>query len=164
MVYRGFLFVFFLFWTKTHCVDAHAVYVSVCNVYEKGDNLFFSFRIFKDDIFDALKIYGESSRITNEEKSKILNYVIKNFKFKIDNTSKEFLIDRLVFEGSDYTETVNVVLFTKKDTLPKTFYIKNTVLLDHLDSQMNVVGINLGAQRKTLTFKKNLDEKWVEMD
>ena len=139
MVYRGFLFVFFLFWTKTHYVDAHAVYVSVCNVYEKGDNLFFSFRIFKDDIFDALMIYGESSRITNEEKSKILNYVIKNFKFKINNTSKEFLIDRLVFEGSDYTETVNVVLFTKKDTLPKTFYIKNTVLLDHLDSQMNVV-------------------------
>ena len=74
------------------------------------------------------------------------------------------MIDRLVFEGSDYTETVNVVLFTKKDTLSKTFYIKNTVLLDHLDSQMNVVGINLGEQRKTLTFKKNLDEKWVEID
>ena len=87
---RVFFVCFFLFLTKTHYVDAHAVYVSVCNVYEKGDNLFFSFRIFKDDVFDALKIYGESSRITNEEKSKILNYVIKNFKFKINNTSKEF--------------------------------------------------------------------------
>ena len=164
MVYRRVLFVFFLFWIKTYDVNAHAVYVSVCNIYEKGDNLFFSFRIFKDDVFDALNIYGESSKITDEEKSKILNYVIKNFKFKINNTSKEFFVDRLVFEGSDYTETVNVVLFTKKNNLSKTFYIKNTVLLDHLDSQMNVVGINLGSQRKTLTFKKNLDEKWIEID
>ena len=164
MVYRGVLFFFLFFCINKHDINAHAVYVSVCNVYEKNDNLFFSFRIFKDDIFDALGIYGESSKITDVEKSKILNYVIKNFKFKINNASKEFLVDRLVFEGSDYTETVNVVLYIQNDNISKSFYIRNTVLLDHLDSQMNVVGININEKRKTLTFKKNLDEKWIEID
>ena len=128
----------------------------------KNEKLIFSFRVFKDDVFDALNIVGESSNTTEKEKLKISEYIVKNFKVKVNEETIKLSMEKLVFEGSDYTESVNLILSTNLVGDIKNFYIKNTILFDHIDEQMNVVGITTGDFKTTTTYKKNLSERWIK--
>ncbi len=121
-------------------------------------------RAFKDDIFDALGFVGYSSDLTEKQKTDIINYIKTNFIVSVDGRKKNLLLDRFVFEGSDYTETANVV-FTIEETLEeKNLSIKNTVLFDVLEEQTNIVGVKVNNTKKTLTFNKNKKESWVQIN
>ena len=61
MVYKILLF-FFCFLTLKTTAEKHTVYVSVCEVYNIKNRLVFSFRIFKNDLYDALKIKNTKSK------------------------------------------------------------------------------------------------------
>ena len=166
MVYKKYFFcsVFFFFYFSSNFSYSHAVYVSVCNIYQKNERSFFSMRAFKDDIFDALGFVGYSSDLTEKQKTDIINYIKTNFIVSVDGRKKNLLLDRFVFEGSDYTETANVV-FTIEETLEeKNLSIKNTVLFDVLEEQTNIVGIKINNTKKTLTFNKNKKESWVQVN
>ena len=166
MVYKKLFFssVFFFFCFSSNFSYSHAVYVSVCNIYQKNERSFFSMRAFKDDIFDALGFVGYSSDLTEKQKTDIVNYIKTNFIVSVDGRKKNLLLDRFVFEGSDYTETANVV-FTIEETLEeKNLSIKNTVLFDVLEEQTNIVGVKINNTKKTLTFNKNKKESWVQIN
>ncbi|MAR41040.1 MAG: hypothetical protein CMB85_02865 [Flammeovirgaceae bacterium] len=166
MVYKKLFFysVFFFFYFSSNFSYSHAVYVSVCNIYQKNERSFFSMRAFKDDIFDALGFVGYSSDLTEKQKTDIINYIKTNFIVSVDGRKKNLLLDRFVFEGSDYTETANVV-FTIEETLgEKNLSIKNTVLFDVLEEQTNIVGVKINNTKKTLTFNKNKKESWVQIN
>jgi len=121
-------------------------------------------RAFKDDIFDALGFVGYSSDLTEKQKTAIINYIKTNFIVSVDGRKKNLLLDRFIFEGSDYTETANVV-FTIEETLEeKNLSIKNTVLFDVLEEQTNIVGVKVNNTKKTLTFNKNKKESWVQIN
>ena len=121
-------------------------------------------RAFKDDIFDALGFVGYSSDLTEKQKTDIINYIKTNFIVSVDGRKKNLLLDRFVFEGSDYTETANVV-FTIEETLEeKNLSIKNTVLFDVLEEQTKIVGVKINNTKKTLTFNKNKKESWVQIN
>lgn len=166
MAYKRLFFysVFFFFYFSSNFSYSHAVYVSVCNIYQKNERSFFSMRAFKDDIFDALGFVGYSSDLTEKQKTDIINYIKTNFTVSVDGRKKNLLLDRFVFEGSDYTETANVV-FTIEETLgKKNLSIKNTVLFDVLEEQTNIVGVKINNTKKTLTFNKNKKESWVQIN
>lgn len=166
MVYKNLFFysVFFFFYFSSNFSYSHAVYVSVCNIYQKNERSFFSMRAFKDDVFDALGFVGYSSDLTEKQKTDIINYIKTNFIVSVDGRKKNLLLDRFVFEGSDYTETANVV-FTIEETLEeKNLSIKNTVLFDVLEEQTNIVGVKVNNTKKTLTFNKNKKESWVQIN
>ena len=166
MVYRKLFFysVFFFFYFSSFVSYSHAVYVSVCNVYQKNELSFFSMRAFKDDIFDALGFVGYSSELTEKQKTDIINYIKQNFIVSVDGRKKSLVLDRFVFEGSDYTETANVV-FTIEETLEeRNLSIKNTLLFDVLEDQTNIVGVKINNTKKTLTFNKNKKESWVQIN
>mgnify|MGYP001320911551 FL=1 len=166
MVYKKLFFysVFFFFYFSSNFSYSHAVYVSVCNIYQKNERSFFSIRAFKDDIFDALGFVGYSSDLTEKQKTDIINYIKTNFIVSVDGRKKNLLLDRFIFEGSDYTETANVV-FTIEETLEeKNLSIKNTVLFDVLEEQTNIVGVKVNNTKKTLTFNKNKKESWVQIN
>ena len=121
-------------------------------------------RAFKDDIFDALGFVGYSSDLTEKQKTAIINYIKTNFIVSVDGRKKNLLLDRFVFEGSDYTETANIV-FTIEETLEeKNLSIKNTILFDVLEDQTNIVGVKINNTKKTLTFNKNKKESWVQIN
>jgi len=140
---------------------SHAVYVSVCNVYQKNNSSFFSMRAFKDDVFDALGFVGYSSELTEKQKVDIINYVKKNFIVSVDGIKKNLILDRFVFEGNDYTETANIVFVVEEVLDEKKLSIINTILFDVLEEQTNIVGIKINNTKKTLTFNKNKKESWV---
>ena len=154
MVYKKLFFysVFFFFYFSSNFSYSHAVYVSVCNIYQKNERSFFSMRAFKDDIFDALGFVGYSSDLTEKQKTAIINYIKTNFIVSVDGRKKNLLLDRFIFEGSDYTETANVV-FTIEETLEeKNLSIKNTVLFDVLEEQTNIVGVKVNNTKKKNTI------------
>ena len=166
MVYRKRIFVtcflfFFLFSFSTY---PHAVYVSVCNIYEKNNSSFFSMRMFKDDIFDALKLRGYSKDLTEKEKKSIVSYVQKNFIVSVNENIKKLNLSRFVFEGSDYTETANIVFVLEESMSNKNLKVQNTILFDILEEQTNIVGVKINNTKKTLTFNKNKKENWVQIN
>ena len=166
MVYKKLFFysVFFFFYFSSNFSYSHAVYVSVCNIYQKNERSFFSMRAFKDDIFDALGFVGYSSDLTEKQKTAIINYIKTNFIVSVDGRKKNLLLDRFIFEGSDYTETANVVFIIEETLEEKNLSIKNTILFDVLEEQTNIVGVKVNNTKKTLTFNKNKKESWVQIN
>ena len=163
MVYKRLFFTsfFFLLFFSSKQSYSHAVYVSVCNIYEKNNTSFFSMRMFKDDIFDALELRGYSEDLSEEEKENIIKYIKKNFIVSVEGEKKNLILDRFVFEGSDYTETANIVFTTEETFGERKLSIKNTILFDVLEEQTNIVGVKIKDTKRTLTFNKNKKENWV---
>ena len=166
MVYRKRIFVtcFLFFFHFSFSTYPHAVYVSVCNIYEKNNSSFFSMRMFKDDIFDALKLRGYSKDLTEKEKKSIISYVKKNFIVSVNENIKTLNLSRFVFEGSDYTETANIVFVLEESMNNKNLKVQNTILFDILEEQTNIVGVKINNTKKTLTFNKNKKENWVQIN
>ena len=160
MVYKILLF-FFCFLTLKTTAEKHTVYVSVCEVYNTKNRLVFSFRIFKNDLYDALKIKNTKSE---EEKTlEITKYIKNSFLVQLDGKDKVLTLEKFVYEGDDYTETINIKLSAPFSLKTKEIYIKNTILFDFLDEQMNVVSFNVNETKETLTYKKNLTERWLKI-
>ena len=163
MVYKRLFFTsfFLLLFFSSKQSYSHAVYVCVCNIYEKNNTSFFSMRMFKDDIFDALELRGYSEDLSEEEKENIIKYIKKNFIVSVEGEKKNLILDRFVFEGSDYTETANIVFTTEETFGERKLSIKNTILFDVLEEQTNIVGVKIKDTKRTLTFNKNKKENWV---
>ena len=121
-------------------------------------------RAFKDDIFDALGFVGYSSELTEKQKIDIISYIKKNFVVSVDGKKKNLALDRFVFEGSDYTETANIVFIIEETLEERNLSIKNTILFDVLEDQTNIVGVKINNTKKTLTFNKNKKEGWVQIN
>ena len=156
-----FLFFFLIITAYNKPLYSHAVYVSVCNIYERGESSYFSIRAFKDDVFDALGYVGKSQELTEKEMDAIVGYIKKNFVIMLDGENKNLSLYRFVFEGSDYTETANVVFEIKESMSKKKLDIKNTILFDVLEDQTNIVGVKINNTRKTINFNQNKKTGWV---
>ena len=78
----------------------------------------------------------------------------------LDGENKNLSLYRFVFEGSDYTETANVVL-NKRVNVQKKLDIKNTILFDVLEDQTNIVGVKINNTRKTINFNQNKKTGWI---
>ena len=115
----------------------------------------------EDDIFDALELRGYSEDLSEEEKENIIKYIKKNFIVSVEGEKKNLILDRFVFEGSDYTETANIVFTTEETFGERKLSIKNTILFDVLEEQTNIVGVKIKDTKRTLTFNKNKKENWV---
>ena len=97
MVYRLGVFLTFLLLTP-NISKPHAVYVSVCNVYETKEGSFFSIRMFKDDIFDALGYVGSSKEIKNDQWAVFLDYVNNNFGVTMNGEKMSLKLNKFEFE------------------------------------------------------------------
>ena len=160
MVCRVLLF-FFCFLTLKTTAEKHTVYVSVCEVYNIKNKLIFSFRIFKNDLYDALKIKNTKSE--KEKTLEITKYIKSSFFVQLDGKNKILTLEKFVYEGESFTETINIKLSAPFSLKTKEIYIKNTILFDFLDEQMNVVSFNVNETKETLTYKKNLTERWLKI-
>ena len=101
------------------------------------------------------------ANLSEEEKENIIKYIKKNFIVSVEGEKKNLILDRFVFEGSDYTETANIVFTTEETFGERKLSIKNTILFDVLEEQTNIVGVKIKDTKRTLTFNKNKKENWV---
>ena len=90
-------------------------------------------------------------------------YQLKNLKISFEGNNKELLPSRFGYEGSDYTETVNIVYVVGEVFDSGLLEISNTVLFDYLDEQVNVVGLKLNNKRESVSFNQNKKTQWVEI-
>jgi uncharacterized protein YuzE len=93
----------------------------------------------------------------------VVRYIQKNFFISVDGKYKDLVLDRFIFEGSDYTETANLIFILNEQLVNKTLKIRNTILFDVLEEQTNIIGVKIKNTKRTLTFNKNKKENWVQI-
>ncbi len=161
MVCRFLFFVFFVFCVNIN-VFSHSFYVSLCSVYQVENKLFFSIRLFKNDVFGALKITDDVT-VNLKEKQKVMDYVSGVFIIRFDGVQQILHLESLGYEGEDYTETLNLKYSTPYTENIKKIHITNKLLSEFFDDQINVVNLNVANQKKTLTYNKSFVENWIEI-
>ena len=161
MDYKNLIIFCCLFFVYTHSYS-HAFYVSLCNVYNKESTLYFSIRMFKNDVEDALLI--KKDIITNEdEKEKVLSYVSKNFTVKLNNTARVMVLEKINYEGEDYTETINLKYSINHTNNVDKVEIENRLLFGFFDDQTNIVYFSAFDKEKTLTYNRFFEKNWIEI-
>ena len=155
MVYKGLFCLVFLFHI-TFVSFSHVFYVSVCSVIKDDNTLQLSLKVFKNDLFDVLNI-RKKTLATKEEKI-ILDYVKKNLLLELNGFKKSLFLNKISFEGNDYTESLNIKLYVKNANAFSSIKIKNTLLLEGFEEQINIVYLNFNDERKTLSFNKVITE------
>ena len=131
---------------------------------KKTESLIFPFELLKTMFFDALGFNGYSYELTDKEEGLIVEYIKQNFIVLLDGEDKSLVLSRFVFEGSDYTETANLVFKLNEKMTNKKLKIKNTILFDVLEDQTNIVGVKINKTKRTLNFNKNKKEDWVQIN
>tara|TARA_X000001036_G_scaffold283641_2_gene263431 strand:+ start:973 stop:1461 length:489 start_codon:yes stop_codon:yes gene_type:complete len=155
----GLFFCLFFIYNLSH---SHAFYVSLCNVYNEESTLYFSIRMFKNDVEDALLI--KKDIITNkDEKEKVLDYVSKNFAVKLNNTSRTLVLEKINYEGEDYTETINLKYSINHTNNVDKVEIENRLLFGFFDDQTNIIYFSAFDKEKTLTYNKFFEKNWIEI-
>jgi len=158
-----FLFFVFCFFCLQASVFSHAFYVSVCNVYELENKLYFSIRLFKNDVFDGLKI-KENVLKNRKEKERVLDYISDSFVVSFDNKTQVLVLETIAYEGENYTETINLKYSVGFKKNINKIQIKNRLLCDFFDDQINVVYFKANNIKKTLTYNTSLIDNWIQMN
>ena len=118
--------------------------------------------MFKNDVEDALLI--KKDIITNkDEKEKVLDYVSKNFAVKLNNTSRTLVLEKINYEGEDYTETINLKYSINHTNNVDKVEIENQLLFGFFDDQTNIVYFSAFDKEKTLTYNRFFEKNWIEI-
>jgi len=141
---------------------SHAFYVSLCNVYNEESTLYFSIRMFKNDVEDALLIKKDIIK-SLDEKEKVLSYVSKNFVVKFNNSNQVLVLEKINYEGEDYTETINLKYSIKHTNNINKIEIENRLLFGFFDDQTNIIYFSAFNKEKTLTYNKFFEKNWIEI-
>ncbi len=148
--------------------EAHPFYVSICQIDYNGDNqsLEISLKIFIDDIEEIMekegvgRLYLGELRENKESDKYISRYLAQQFKIKVDGQEqpleylgKETDVDAIWC----YLEGLNVSPFSNVE-------IRNSILMDHIDSQVNLVHEKQEGTEKSLKFNKDKRTGTLELD
>ena len=135
---------------------AHPFYISVCQVDHNPDTgaLEMSFRLFTDDLELALETMGtDRLRLGTEREAEkadlyISRYLSRHVEIEIDGrrVSAAFLGKEVDSDATwCYVEIVGV-------TELSSMTIKNTLLLETFEDQVNLVHVNANGQKRSLVF------------
>ena len=77
---------------------------------------------------------------------------------ELNGFKKSLFLNKISLEGNDYTESLNIKLYVKNANVFSSIKIKNTLLLEGFEEQINIVYLNFNDERKTLSFNKVITE------
>lgn len=140
---------------------AHPVYVSMCqlNVSEDGEYLDLKVTIFSDDLElaiyeqDSLRLYLGSDAQLSESEDRVLRYLIGHLFISVDE--KQLTLNSDVCESLDIRKARTKIQF--RLPLPKaasTLSLKNTLLLDAIEDQVNMLRLNIAGEKKAASLNK----------
>ncbi|MEM8899227.1 MAG: DUF6702 family protein [Bacteroidota bacterium] len=140
-------------------IEAHPFYVSICQIDYNGDNqsLEISLKIFIDDIEEIMekegvgRLYLGEKRENKESDKYISRYLAQQFKIKVDGQEKalEYLGKETEVDAIwCYLEGLSVSPFSSVE-------IRNSILMDHIESQVNIVHVKQAGIEKSLIFNKD---------
>ncbi len=136
----------------------HKFYVSICQIdfNSKTNSLEITFKIFTDDLENALeaqgtgKLYLGSERESQDADRFIFNYFVTNFNLKIENRPAQ-----LKFLGKevelDVTWCFIEVLDVEKIT---NITVTNSILIEQFEDQTNIVHVKVGDNQKSMLLHK----------
>ncbi|MEL6193154.1 MAG: DUF6702 family protein [Bacteroidota bacterium] len=149
-------------------IESHPFYVSICQIDYNGENqsLEISLKIFIDDIEEIMekegvgRLYLGEVRENKESDKYISRYLAQQFKIKVDGQEKP-----LEYLGKEtdvdaiwcYMEGVGVSPFSSVE-------IRNSIFMEHIESQVNIVHVKQAGTEKSLMFNKDKRTGVLEFD
>lgn len=135
---------------------AHPFYVSVCQIDHNPDTdaLEVSFRIFMDDLEQALETMGtDRLRLGTEREAEkadlyISRYLARHVEIEINGRRVN-----AAFLGKE-VDSDAIWCYLEVENIPvlETMTMTNTLLLETFEDQVNLVHVNAGGQKKSLLF------------
>ena len=81
-----------------------------------------------------------------------------------DNKTQVLVLETIAYEGENYTETINLKYSVGFKKNINKIQIKNRLLCDFFDDQINVVYFKANNIKKTLTYNTSLIDNWIQMN
>ena len=148
-------------WPRTGVADSpgnHPFYISVCQIdyNSDADTLEMSFRIFIDDLELALESMGTGRlRLGTEQEAEkadeyIGRYLDRHIELEVNGLPVE-----AAFLGKEVdTDAIWCYLEIVDVTVLDSLSIKNTLLLETFEDQVNLVHVKANDQKKSLVFNR----------
>ena len=144
---------------------AHEFYVSICKIKfdPETHSLAVSFRIFTNDLEDALAARSGERRQLGEEKDdpataqQIADYIGEKVAIKVNDRPVALIF---VQTRNDFDAVECIFRADSIDTVQKLF-IHDEILTDRIDAQTNIVRLNINGAKKYLNLNKQLADETV---
>ena len=145
----------------------HPFYISVCSITHNIDTntLEISFQFFTDDLEQALEINGTGQIYLGEKHEAkkaneyISRYIALNTNLEINGTRRH-----PIFLGKEIdTQLTWCYLEISNVSVLNSIILKNTLLFDISENQINLVHIKINNQKKTLIFNKQQIEQVIKL-
>lgn len=136
----------------------HPFYISVCRIDYNTDTdaLEMSFRIFTDDLEQALESMG-TGRLhlgTEREAEKADEYIGRYLARHVELEVNGLPVDAAYLGKEVDTDAIWCYVEIAGVTELKSMTIKNTLLLESIEDQVNLVHVNANDQKKSLVFNR----------
>lgn len=149
-------------------IESHPFYVSICQIdyNRENESLEISLKIFIDDIEEIMekegvgRLYLGEVKENKESDKYISRYLAQQFKIKVDGqeTSLEYLGKETDVDAIwCYMEGVGVSPFSSVE-------IRNSIFMEHIESQVNIVHVKQAGTEKSLMFNKDKRTGVLEFD
>ncbi len=160
----NFLFYIFLLLNSYGYHDYH-IGLSEVDYNAKNKSLETSIRIFTEDLEDAIhELSGENLHLNTEKElddaqAYIQKYLQKNVVFKVNNKEKSYK-----YLGREYEDDV-IWMYLEVENVKriKTLYIKNALLHDLFEDQINIVNVHIGDKETGEVLKKDSPSLEIEL-
>lgn len=130
----------------------HDIHVSVCDmVYRDGeDKIEMSFKIFYDDLLNAVGLQPGEELPENYTSSDelITTFINENVQIRINGEVKTLEYQ----ESHSYPPAVWSTFHIQQDTPIEQISMRNTILTDLFDDQVNMVNLKFGSKRKVYSL------------
>ncbi|HAS36604.1 MAG TPA: hypothetical protein DCS15_08960 [Flavobacteriales bacterium] len=147
--------------------SAHPLYVSITQIEfnQQKKRLEVSIKVFQDDLLKALKAERASILEPCGEGEGIQNLLEEYLKKNFDVVVKEKHL-KIDFLGSKCEDDDIIYLFVSLDlkNAPEELFVKNSILFDQLESQENIVHINIGEKKRSLLLNLQRPEASARFD
>jgi hypothetical protein len=97
------------------------------------------------------------------EKEKVLDYVSKSFVVSLHDEKKPMVLEKINYEGEDYTETLNLKYSISHSNNIHKVEIETRLLFGFFDVQTTIIYFSAFNNEKTLPYNKFFDKNWIEI-
>lgn len=135
----------------------HPLYLSntAIRYQEDKERIYIRFQLFEEDL-DAILNVGYNIKITDESNPNLQRYIdeylFENFKLKIDGQLQSQY--KFLKKGKQYDSIILEYEISGVKTVPSTFEVEITFLLEMFPEQTNIVGFTVGKKKKSYPLKE----------
>ena len=154
MVFKVVLSFYFTLIASLTVGDLHTFYISTCFIRQDGDRVVVDYRIFMDDLAQALK-KNQVSDDANAYCAEVATYVKEHFNLSLNSRAVELRLVGCDIAGEAQLKTVSCKLVGDLNyPTNAVISIESSVLVEEFEDQVNMMHVRLDGIKKSVNLDK----------